>query len=115
MKNLIILLSFFSVLNAQQETKIKIKRIVDLEKSVVFKFKNLDTKEINYFFSYKKDNCNKGILIKKRKKYNIILSEINILHQNDGNEYLIDLDNFNIPKNHKLYYSDNVKGLYICK
>lgn len=113
--SLFILLSFYSVLSAQQETEIKIKKIIDLEKSFIFKFKDLKTREVNYFLSYKKDSCSKGIEIEKNKKYRIILSEINILHQKDGNEYLIGVDNFNIPKNYKLFYSEHVKGAYICK
>jgi len=112
---LFILLIFSFVCNAQQTSEIKIKKILELEKSFVFKFKNLKTKKIDYIFSYKKDVCKEGIEIKKNKKYNLALSEINISHQNDDNEYLMGVDNFNIPKNHKLYYSDHIKGTYMCE
>lgn len=43
-----------SFLNAQQTTEIKVKKIIEFEKSYVFKFKNLKTKKIDYFFPIKK-------------------------------------------------------------
>lgn len=43
------------------------------------------------------------------------MSEITIRHQNDGNNYLMGVGEFTLPTDHKLYYSDNVKGLCVCK
>lgn len=104
-----------SFLYAQQNTEIKIKKVIEFEKSYVFKFLNLETRKVDYFFSYKKDACDGGAKINKGKKYAIAMFEITIPHQNDGNTYLMDVDNFTVPSGHKLYYSDNVKGLYVCK
>lgn len=113
--SIILVLSLGSILNAQQKAEVKIKGIINLEKSFVFKFKDLKTKKINYFFSYKKDSCNTRIEIKKNRKYKISLFGIDIAHQNDGNKYSIGVDDFSVPKNRKLYYSDCVKGKYLCK
>jgi hypothetical protein len=117
MKKITLLFAFMISLSlyAQETTEIRIKKIIEVEKSYVFKFKNIKTKKIDYFFSYKKDACENGLKISQGKKYNIIMFEINIPHQNDGNTYSMDVDDFNLPSNHKLYYSEFVKGLYVCK
>jgi len=104
-----------SFLYGQQKIEIKIKKVIEFEKSYVFKFLNLKTRKVDYFFSYKKEICNEGAKINKGKKYTIVMSEFTIPHQNDGNNYLMGVDNFILPSDHKLYYSDNVKGLYVCK
>ncbi|SMO77483.1 hypothetical protein SAMN06265171_106277 [Chryseobacterium rhizoplanae] len=117
MKNftLIPVLILNSFLYSQQKIEIRIKRIIEFEKSYVFKFKNLKTRKVDYFFSYKKDTCDSGAKICKGKKYVIVMSEFTIPHQNDGNTYLMQIDDFTLPSDYKLYYSDNVKGLYVCK
>ncbi|MDN3693301.1 hypothetical protein QWZ06_13900 [Chryseobacterium tructae] len=108
---LIINLSLYS----QQRIEIRIKKIIEVEKSYVFKFKNIKTKKIDYFFSYKKDACDSGLKIHKGKKYNIVMFEVTIPHQNDGNTYLMEVGDFILPPNHSLYYSEFVKGLYVCQ
>ena len=116
MKNLVLICFFiFCSINGQESEKIKIKQIKSFDKVYVFIFKDLKTKKIDYFFSYKRDICDNGVEIKKGKKYKINLAEINIRNQNDGNQYSLGLDDFTVPINHKLYYSDDVKGLYFCK
>lgn len=113
---LFVIFGFYSLFNAQQKFDIKIKKIKELEKSFVFKIKNLKTKEISYFFSYKKDStCNNKVKIQKNKQYELLFYEINIPYQNDGNKFNVGIDDFRIPNNHKLYYSENIKGLYICE
>ncbi|GEN69908.1 hypothetical protein [Chryseobacterium rhizosphaerae] len=104
-----------SFLYSQQKIEIKIKKVIEFEKSYVFKFKNLETRKVDYFFSYKKDTCNSGSKINKGGKYAIVMSKLTVPHQNDGNTYSMEVDNFILPPNHKLYYSDNVKGVYVCK
>lgn len=117
MKNFILIpvLILNSFLYSQQKVEIKIKKVIEFEKSYVFKFKNLKTRKVDYFFSYKKNTCDSGSKIIKGKKYTIVISEFTIPHQNDGNNYSIEIDNFTLPSKHKLYYSDNVNGLYVCK
>ncbi len=102
-------------LYAQQKLEIRIKKIIEVEKSYVFKFKNIKTNKIDYLFSYKKNSCNSGLKIHKGKKYNIVMFKINIPHQNDGNTYLMEVGDFILPSNHNLYYSEAVKGLYVCQ
>ncbi|MEG0926847.1 hypothetical protein [Chryseobacterium sp.] len=102
-------------LSAQKRIEIRIKKIIEVEKSYVFKFKNIKTKKTDYFFSYKKDSCDSGLKIQKGKKYNIVMFEVSIPHQNDGNTYLMEVGDFILPSHHSLYYSEFVKGLYVCQ
>ncbi|KFF23442.1 hypothetical protein IW16_24565 [Chryseobacterium vrystaatense] len=111
----ILMLILTSFLYAQQENEVRIKKIIEFEKSYVFKFKNLKTRKIDYFFSYKKDTCDNGVKIYKGKKYNIMMFRITIPHQNDGNTYMMGVDDFILPSGHKLYFSEYVRGLYVCQ
>jgi len=99
---------------AQQKIEIRIKKIIEVDKSYIFKFKNIKTKKIDYFFSYKKNACGSGLKINKGKNYNIEMFKVNIPHQSDGNNYSMEVGDFILPSNHNLYYSEFVKGLYIC-
>lgn len=110
---LIYILTFYNV-NGQEFRRIKIKHIQNFEKVIVFKFKDLKTKKIDYFFSYKEEACDNSKKIERLKKYELSLSEINVWHQQDGNKYLLEIGGFKVPDNHKLYYSEKVKGLYLC-
>ncbi|SHM45105.1 hypothetical protein SAMN05444360_11222 [Chryseobacterium carnipullorum] len=112
---LIPILILSSLLYAQQKTEVKIKKIIEFEKSYVFKFKNMKTRKIDYFFSYKKDTCDNGLKIYNGKKYTLIISEFTIPHQNDGNTYMMGVDDFILPSGHKFYFSEYVRGLYVCQ
>lgn len=35
-------------------------------------------------------------------------------HQNDGNTYMMGVDDFILPSGHKLYFSEYIRGLYVC-